>query len=62
MWRQEWLGNTEHVLIATTGTHLCSDLAVPVAVVLVLREVGLPSTAPVDNVEPLDKRSTDARV
>jgi hypothetical protein len=50
------------VLIATTGTHPCSDLAVPVAVVLVLREVGLPSTAPVDNVAPLDKRPTDARV
>jgi hypothetical protein len=44
------------VLIVTTGTHPCSDLVVPVAVVLDLREVGLPLTVPVDNAVPLDKR------
>jgi hypothetical protein len=49
------------VLIVTTGTHPCSDLVVPVAVVLDLREVGLPLTVPVDNAVPLDKRPTDAR-
>ena len=49
------------MLIATTGTHLCSGLVVPVAVVLDLREVGLQSTVPADNVVALDKRITDAR-
>jgi len=36
--------------------HLCSDLVVPVAVVLDLREAGLQSTALADNVVALDKR------
>jgi hypothetical protein len=52
----DWFWKTEHVLIAKTGTHPCSDLVVPVAVVLDLREVGLQSTVPADNVVPLDKR------
>jgi hypothetical protein len=39
-----------------TGTHPCSDLAVPVAVVLDLREVALQSTVPADNAVALDKR------
>lgn len=49
------------MLIATTGTHLCSGLVVLVAVVLDLREVGLQSTVPADNVVALDKQFTDAR-
>jgi hypothetical protein len=44
------------VLTATTGTRPCSDLVVPVVVVLVLREAGLQSTVPADNAVALDKR------
>ena len=50
-----WSWNIEHVLTATTGTRPCSDLVVPVVVVLVLREVGLQSTVPADNAVALDK-------
>lgn len=56
MCKSGWVWNTEQLLIATTGTHPCSDRVVPVVVVLDLREVGLQSTVLADNVVALDKR------